>query len=108
MRSFEVEFTKRAVADFDDALRWYSERSADAAEKWIAAVENALDALEQNPRRFPLAREDGLRSVNLHECAVGASRRKTHRLIFAIRPAKVVVYSIYHASRKDLTVDDLL
>jgi plasmid stabilization system protein ParE len=108
MRSHEVEFTRRAVADFDEAILWYSERSADAANKWIAAVEGALDALEQHPQRFPRAREDGLRGTTLHECAIGAGRRLTHRLIFAIRSDKIVVYAVHHVSRKDLTLDDLL
>lgn len=108
MRSYEVEFTRRAVADFDEALLWYSDRSVDAANKWIAAIEAALDALEQSPQRFPRAREDGLRGTTLHEGAIGAGRRLTHRLIFAIRPGKVVVYAVHHVSRKDLTIDDLL
>lgn len=108
MRAYEVEFTRRAVADFDEALIWYGERSADAAYKWIAAIERTLDSLEQDPRRFPRAREDSLRGAMLHECAIGAGRRLTHRLIFAIRPDKVVVYAVHHVSRKDLTLDDLL
>jgi plasmid stabilization system protein ParE len=108
MKSHEVEFTRKATADFDEALFWYRERSDEAASKWIAAVEGALDVLEQHPQTFPRAREDGMRGTSLHECAIGAGRRLTHRLIFAIRPDKVVVYAIHHVSRKDLTIDDLV
>jgi plasmid stabilization system protein ParE len=108
MSRYEVEFVRRAVADFNEAVDWYSKRSIDAADKWITAVEKALDALEQNPQQFPRAREESELGIALHEHAFGAGRRLTHRLIFAIRPNKVVVYAVHHASRRDLTIDDLL
>jgi plasmid stabilization system protein ParE len=105
---YAVEFTKRAAADFDEALQWYRIRSLEAANKWIVAIERALDALERNPEQFPIAQEDGLRGLTLRDCAIGGGRRITHRMIFAIRPSKVVVYTIWHTSRGDLTLEELL
>ncbi len=108
MKAYEVSFTPRAVADFDETLDWYRTQSSGAANKWIAAVETMLDTLEQAPGQFPKAREDGATvGVSLREYSFGAGRRRTHRAVFAIRPNTVVVYAIHHLSRRDINVEDL-
>jgi plasmid stabilization system protein ParE len=108
MSAFEVEFARNAVVDFDETVDWYEARSMDAARRWIEGVERALSELELAPERFPAARESAKLGLPLRECAFGAGRRLTHRMLFTIRPGKVVVYAIHHVSRQDLTFDDLI
>jgi plasmid stabilization system protein ParE len=81
MSAFQVEFTRNASADFDDAVDWYGERSIEVAARWIEEIEKALDALEQTPHRFPPARESAKLGVPLRELAIGAGKRLTHRMV---------------------------
>jgi plasmid stabilization system protein ParE len=108
MSAFEVRFTRRATAAFDEALDWYKARSIHAAGKWIDAVDLALDRLGKNPHRYPRAAEDGLLAATLHQYTFGAGRRLTHRMVYAIRPNLVMVYSIRHLAQGPLTIDDLI
>lgn len=108
MSRFEVRFTRRATAAFDEALQWYEARSLDAAHKWVAAVELALDRLERDPHRYPRAAEDGLLPAPIHQYAFGGGRKLTHRMVYAIRPDAVVVHSIRHLSQDALSLDDLI
>jgi hypothetical protein len=39
--------------EFTEALCWYAERSASAAEGFDAEFDKALEAIGSNPRRFP-------------------------------------------------------
>lgn len=108
MSGFDVRFTRQATAAFDAIFDWYKALSHNAARKWIAAVELALDRLEQNPLRYPRAPEDGLFPFQLRQYSFGAGRKRTHRMVFVVRPDAVVVYAIRHLSQDALTVDDLI
>ena len=109
MSLFSVSFTRRAIEDFDSTRIWYENHSTDAAMKWILAVEKAIDSLEHDPHRFHKISDQGHFPVLLQELSFGTSRRRTHRMIFAIRSeANVVVYAIRHLAQRELTPDDLL
>jgi hypothetical protein len=105
---YEVHFTPRATAAFDETFEWYRRRSSVAAEKWIAAVELALDRVEDDPLRYPRATDQTQLPITLRQYSFGAGRRLTHRMVFGIREMVVVVYAIRHLSQDALTIDDLL
>lgn len=44
----------------------------------------------------------------LHQVAFGSGKRNTHRMIFAVRSDKVMVYAIRYLAQQELTVDDLI
>jgi plasmid stabilization system protein ParE len=104
----DVVFTRRAEADFDDTHRWYAARSLSAAANWLDAVERAIDQLESAPERLPLAPESDLFPIELRQLVFGGGRKQTHRLVFTIRPGKVVVYAVRHLAQRELSIDDLL
>lgn len=108
MSGYEVRFTPRATAAFDETLEWYGRRSSAAAEKWIAAVELALDHLESDPLRYSRATDQTQLPVMLRQYSFGAGRRLTHRMVFGIRETVVIVYTIRRLSQDVLTIDDLL
>jgi plasmid stabilization system protein ParE len=108
MSGFEVRFTRQATVAFDETLDWYKARSLEAARKWLAAVELALDKLEEDPYRYPRAAEDDLFPTPLYQYAFGGGRKLTHRMVYVIRPQAVVVHAIRHLSQDALSLDDLL
>lgn len=103
-----MRFTRQATAAFDESLEWYKVRSLEAARKWVAAVELALDKLETDPHRYPRASEDGLFTAPLHQYAFSGGRKLTHRMVYVIRPQAVIVHAIRHLSQDALSLDDLI
>ena len=49
-----VVVSSAAEGDYAEALRWYAERSVQAAEQFEAEFAKTLDAIASDPRRFPL------------------------------------------------------
>jgi plasmid stabilization system protein ParE len=49
----EFRASPAIVAELDEAIEWYARRSPEAARRFIAAVEAAIDSICENPRRFP-------------------------------------------------------
>lgn len=103
-----VHLTTKALADIENCRTWWAEhRSAEQAERWHRACEAALDWLINRAERCPLARENRRAPVELRQLAFGVGTRRTHRLVFVIRPARIVVYRVQHLAQKDLSIDDL-
>jgi hypothetical protein len=96
-----------AAAHFQKTCEWYAAQSLPAEAKWIAAMEQALDLLERNPLQSSKVSEADLQPLDLRQLNFGAGQRITHRIVFAVRPQKVVVYAIRHLAQEKLAIDDL-
>jgi hypothetical protein len=57
--------------------------------------------LAKNPYRCSLALENPRFPIELRQLNYGSGRRKTHRIIFAIRPDTVVVHAVRHVAQED-------
>jgi hypothetical protein len=44
---------RRSEAEFYDAERWYADISPQLAERFVQAVEDAVQLIEESPLRFP-------------------------------------------------------
>jgi plasmid stabilization system protein ParE len=99
--TYEVVLTAEAQENARAAYDWYWERSQQAAEKWHATLLEKLAALESDPQRWPLANESSRFPIELRQLPFGSGRRITHRIVFAIRPTKVVVYAIRHLAQQE-------
>lgn len=105
---YEVFVTRKAEDQLNDAAKWWAEnRSVQQAEKWHGGLIHAIESLSENPDRFPLAREDKSFSIPIREMLYGVARKKTHRVLFTVRPDRVVIYGIRHVAQRDLTADDI-
>jgi plasmid stabilization system protein ParE len=103
-----VHLTAKAMADIENCRQWWSEhRSVEQSERWHRACDAALDSLSERAMRCPRARESRKAPVELRQFAFGVGRSHTHRLVFAIRPDRIVVYRVKHLAQKDLSIDDL-
>jgi len=48
-----IEYLSGARIDFDESFDWYAERSIGAAIGFASAVDDALEAIVEDPDRFP-------------------------------------------------------
>ena len=50
--SYAYILPEHAQLDYEQSLEWYMERSVDAAEKFVVAIDNALQLICNNPTRW--------------------------------------------------------
>ena len=103
--SYQVRFTRRALADVDASLAWLSSRSAPAA-RWRAGLIGRVAALEQSPDRYPLADEAAELGIDLRELIYGR-RRGVYRILFTIDGSTVHIHRVRHAAQDRLKPDDI-
>ncbi|MEO0531529.1 MAG: hypothetical protein AAF266_13285 [Planctomycetota bacterium] len=104
----EVALTSRAVLDIDSNLAFLAEYSVELARRWCDAADRAIADLENDPERYAIASERELNGIDLRQINFGIGRRLTHRMVFAIRSDRVVVYSVRGLTQRDLTIDDIV
>lgn len=104
---YEVVLADEAERNLQAAYQWYDSRSAEAAHRWYDGIVRAAASLEKAPERCPLAHENDRFPVELRQLNYGSGKRLTHRIVFAIRSRRVVIYAIRHLAQRDLTPDDV-
>ena len=50
--SYKITFRKRAAKEYIEAVAWYKERSVQAAENFVKAIQDKLSAIEKQPDYF--------------------------------------------------------
>lgn len=103
----EVFFTQRAEADIDATLAFMKSHSQQVASKWFAKLADAIEQLENAPERFALCSESDRFPIELRQYNFGVGVKLTHRLVYTIRPNRVVVYAVRHLAQ-DAIGDELL
>ena len=86
-----VDLLPEAGRDFDESFDWYAERSANAAARFAAAVDEALRVVASDPERFAVV------APRHRACRVQGF---PFRVIYRIEPECVVVVAIAHAKRR--------
>lgn len=100
---YRVCLTERAMNEMAAAARWWSEnRSAEEALRWYEGFLDRIDALDENPERFPLSRDDEKFPYEIRELHYGLGTHPTHRAVFTVRPEMVLVLTIRHVSQQDI------
>lgn len=79
-----------AQTDYEDAFRWYRERSEEAAKRFEMDVELALESVRLHPERFARYDED-------HRFAL--LNRFPYSIIYQHKDEQVYVIAIAHAKR---------
>jgi plasmid stabilization system protein ParE len=107
--TFKVLLTARAARDFEQAARWWAEhRSTTQAECcWYNEFLQRLVTLERNPKRCPLACENGRFAYEFRPLAFGRGRGFTHRALYTIRDDSVVILTVRHAAQEDVSRDEI-
>lgn len=86
-----IDFLSGARRDFDESFDWYAERSTQAAERFVDAVNAALEKVATNPTQFTSA--DGVH----RECPV---KKFPFRIVYRLVEDRVLVVAIAHAKRR--------
>jgi plasmid stabilization system protein ParE len=89
---YHITLRPVAAQEYEDAIKWYVERSTLASEKFVEAVNNLLDNISRNPQRY--------RNLfkNYHEAS---TRKYPYSIVYIIDEAhrKIVIVAVYHHKR---------
>ncbi|MBL9142238.1 MAG: type II toxin-antitoxin system RelE/ParE family toxin [Verrucomicrobiaceae bacterium] len=104
--SYEIEYTRNALREAEEVIRWIRERAPRAADKWRDDLIAKVESLASRPLSHRLAPESErfarkIRQVLFHK------RRGQYRILFTVDGQRVVILSIRHCFRRPLEVDDL-
>ena len=105
---FELVITARARADILRNAEWWAENHSPAqAITWFDAIYEQLEMLRVMPVRYPVAPENNLVDVEIHEMLLGVGKRPSYRAIFTIALSEVHVLAVSRATQGTLTPADL-
>lgn len=89
---YQITFRERASREYLDSLLWYQVRSTDAAEHFIKGIDETLESIAANPKRFRNTYKD------FYEASV---KRFPFSIVYFIDEAekRIVIISIFHFRR---------
>lgn len=105
--NYDVVLSRQAERELNETADWIARQSASpaAAEQWFDGFINTLLSLERMPQRCGFAREHRRFPCELRQILYG--RKRTYRALFTIRENRIVVLTIRHTARADITPDDI-
>jgi plasmid stabilization system protein ParE len=104
--TYQVIMQRLALADLQEGYDWAARVAPHQAEKWLERFQAALQGLDMNPQRCPLAREGSKVSMELREYLFG-KRPNVYRAIFAVDGSTVRILRIRRAQRRFLTRQEI-
>jgi toxin ParE1/3/4 len=93
-----VRIHPRAEAEIAEAARWYAERSKPTAQRFLDAVEGALDRMSKLPEAFPLVPVPG----SAHTLRRVPLRRFPFSLVYTKTTVRLEVLAAAHMKRRPL------
>jgi plasmid stabilization system protein ParE len=85
------EFHPEALDEYEEAARYYAERSPQLAERFISSVENAIDLILESPERWRTIDEDVRRCL---------TRVFPYGILYTIESDYVLIVAVMHCSRR--------
>jgi plasmid stabilization system protein ParE len=92
--NLDVVLTRAAKADIAEATTWYRERSATAAERFLAEIASTMRRLAMQPTAQPTV------DTVTHTRRV-LVRRFPYRVFYVIEDSRAVVLAVIHFRRDD-------
>jgi plasmid stabilization system protein ParE len=89
---YQYLLLERAQHEYNKSAEWYSERSLQATENFIAEIKNFINLICQNPFRYP-KKHKHFREVKL--------KKFPFIIVYFINDAteQIIITSIFHTSR---------
>ena len=106
--SFAVLFLKEAQADLEAIHSYLLKHSVDGANRWLDALESAIEALEEHPDRYAGAPEDQLVSAPIQNMSFKTRKGRPYRLVYTIVEQKVRVLRLLGPGHDLLRAGDLV
>jgi len=85
------EFHPEALVEYEAAALYYAERDPAVAQRFVAAVEDAIDRILDSPTRWRVLDEDVRRCL---------TRVFPYGVLYTIEPEFVLIVAIMHCSRE--------
>jgi toxin ParE1/3/4 len=85
-----------AKAEIDEAARWYQGRGEGLDQRFVTAVQVALELIEVNPKRY--AKLETLGVATEYQRAL--VRKFPYFIVFRVFHDEVFVYAVAHGSRR--------
>jgi plasmid stabilization system protein ParE len=106
--SFRVVLLRRARRDVDRIAAWIAERSLPGAASWIAAYEDALRRLQDNPTGYAVVEDfEFPDDLIVRQFLFKTRRGRRYRGIFVIEVDEVRVLRICGPGEPPLTLDEI-
>ena len=86
-------FRRAARLEYDEAATWYEARREGLGREFVAEIDRAVARAREVPHQFPIVLRDIRRVV---------VSRFPYSVLFRVKPARIVVLSIFHARRDPL------
>jgi plasmid stabilization system protein ParE len=103
---YHVRLQPAAVEDLDIAYQYAAQNAPVPAARWLERFQAAIQTLEHNPARCPLASENA-RSRRILKKYLFGKRPNVFRVIYKIDGDTVWVLRIRRAQRRTLSAEDL-
>ena len=91
--SLPVFWSDEAMAEFYDAEQWYADISPRLSQRFVQAVENAVQLLAEFPLRFPVVYRERRRA---------AVRRFPYGLFYQVEADRILLIACFHGKRNPL------
>ena len=99
MPQYLVDYTRTAAREIEEIEEWIAADSLEAAGRWMDGLLATVDRLERMPSRCPLAPENEEHANEIRQLIYGR-----YRVLFTIRPDRVVILHVRHGARLPLRV----
>jgi plasmid stabilization system protein ParE len=86
-----VDWLDEATEESRESYRWYAERSIRAATGFVAELDRAVEAISENPERYP---------THLHGTRRYLLRRYPYIVVYRVEAVRVVVVAVQHCKRQ--------
>jgi len=103
MPEYHVRILQAAEADIDAIASWISERSADGAKRWVAALQRLLATLRNSPESFSLSPEAESLERPIRQAFFKTRKGNTYRAVFLIDGNEVRVLRIRSPGQQSLS-----
>jgi plasmid stabilization system protein ParE len=98
--TYSVIIEPSALDELDQAYQWLAAQTPQHSVEWYNGMLDAIDSLEENPARCPVAPESKNPAEPVRQLLYG-SKRHAYRVLFIIRGKIVLVVAILHAAREN-------
>jgi len=87
----KYSFHPEALAEYEEAARYYAERSPTIANRFVQAVEDSIDRILQSPTRWRIIEDD------IRRCL---TRVFPYGVLYTVEPDYVLIVAVMHCSRE--------
>lgn len=92
--SYQPNIRPEAEADVVEAALWYEQQNPGLGEKFVAAVDQAIRRVIENPLAFPVIHRR-------HEVRRALTHRFPYRVFFTLKGDTVFIHAVLHGHRHD-------